>query len=358
MSLARSSAFSLVALAALAPTSGAEVRWRNVPAQTAEWHRTPEAWTLAETLLRFQHPSGGWSKNTDWTQPIDAKTAPALTRDGDFETSATIDNGATVGELRFLAKLIAARGDERCRAAFLRGFDYLLAAQYDNGGWPQFFPLRPGYYARVTYNDDAMIGVMTLLREAGDGGFPFVDAERRQRARTAVAKGLDCILRSQVLVNGKRTAWCAQHDEKTLAPAWARSYEPPSLSANESVGIVRFLMTAGASDAVASAIVDAVAWLEAVPLHGVRVETTLKSDGSRDRTLVSDDAAPPLWARFYEIGSNKPIFMGRDSVPREYNEIEIERRLGYAYLGVWPATLLQKEYPQWLAARTAKPGER
>ena len=355
---APSSAASVLLLASSALAADAELRWRSVPAQSAEWHRSPEAWAVGEVVLRFQHPSGGWSKNVDWTQPIESKTAPALTRDGNVETSATIDNGATVSELRFLAKLAAARADERCRAAFLRGLDYLFAAQYDSGGWPQFFPLRPGYYGHVTYNDDAMIGVLTLLREVADGAVPFVDGERRERARAAVAKGQDCILRSQVVVDGKRTVWCAQHDEKTLAPAWARTYEPPSLSGNESVGIVRFLMTAGASDDVAGAIVDAVAWLQSAPLHSVRVETTLRSDGSRDRRLVTDDAAPPLWARFYEIGSNRPIFMGRDSVARAYNEIELERRLGYAYFGVWPATLLQKEYPEWLAARTAQPPER
>ncbi len=351
---ARSSVASVVLVASLASPGEAQQRWREVPAQSPEWHRSAEARRIAEVVLRFQHPSGGWSKNVDWVAPLN-EAAATLTRDGNVETSATIDNGATVGEMRFLAKVAAGRADERCRAAFLRGVDYLLAAQYENGGWPQFFPLRPGYYAHVTFNDDAMIGVMTLLREASEGAFPFVEAERRERARLAVARGLDCILRSQVLVDGKRTVWCAQHDQKTLAPAWARSYEPPSLSGQESVGIVRFLMHSEASPAVTAAVKDAVAWFEAVPLHGVRVETTLRHDGSRDRRLVPEEAAPPLWARFYEIGSNRPIFMGRDSVARaDYNQVELERRLGYAYLGTWPAVLLEKEYPEWLAARAVK----
>ena len=122
--------------------------------------------------------------------------------------------------------------------------DYLLAAQYPNGGWPQFFPLRDGYYSRITYNDNAMVNVLTVLRDAAAGKPPyaFVDEARRVKARAAVSRGIDIILRTQLKQDGKLTAWCSQYDEKALAPAWARAYEPPSLSGSESVGIVRFLM--------------------------------------------------------------------------------------------------------------------
>ena len=52
--------------------------------------------------------------------------------------------------------------------AFRRGLDYLLKAQYPNGGWPQFYPLRNGYWSHITYNDDAMAGVLELLRDVAD----------------------------------------------------------------------------------------------------------------------------------------------------------------------------------------------
>ena len=57
-----------------------------------------------------------------------------------------------------------------------------------------------------------------------------------------------------------------------------------------------------------------------------------------------------LWARFYELETNRPIFIGRDKVIRDdFNEIERERRTGYNYLSDWPATLLAKDYPRWRA---------
>ena len=77
---------------------------------------------------------------------------------------------------------------------------------------------------------------------AGQAPYAFVDAARRARAAAAVEQGVACILRTQVRQGGQLTGWCAQHDEKTLLPAWARKFEPPSLSGNESVGLVAFLL--------------------------------------------------------------------------------------------------------------------
>src|SRR3712207_3177707 len=89
------------------------------------------------------------------------------------ESSATIDNRATFTQLEYLARVYAAQKQERHREAFLRGLDYLLAAQYENGGWPQYYPLRKGYYARITYNDNAMVGVLELLRDVARRGADY-----------------------------------------------------------------------------------------------------------------------------------------------------------------------------------------
>ena len=155
-------------------------------------------------------------------------------------SDATIDNGATTTQIRFLSQV----GTDRHRAAALRGIDYLIAAQYPNGGWPQFFPLRKDYSRHITFNDDAMINAASLLEEvaAGRSPFAFVDRSRRARAADAVARATEVILKTQVLVDGALTAWCAQHDAVTLEPRPARTYEHVSLSGAETVGIVRFLM--------------------------------------------------------------------------------------------------------------------
>jgi PelA/Pel-15E family pectate lyase len=330
----------LIAIQSAAPV--ATVQWgRGVLEQKPAWYSSPAARAIADVVLVYQSPHGAWPKNTDLIKPPATPAALAAIHAG-AETN-TIDNGATTLPMQFLALMVHATGDARYRAAFERGLDYLLAAEYPSGGWPQFFPLRAGYYSRITYNDNAMINVLTVLRDAAAGKPPyrFVDDARRAKARAAVARGIDVILRTQVRQDGKLTAWCAQHHEKTLVPAWGRTYEPPSLSGSESVGIVRFLREIDRpAPAITAAIDGAVAWLRSVTIHGLRVETFTRPDGTRDRRVVADPAAPPIWARFYELGTNRPIFLGRDSVVRyAFHEIEQERRSGYAYYGNWAATL-------------------
>jgi len=339
----------LLLFTALLPAALAgAVRWNEVLRQPAEWYASPEARAVAASIVQYQTPEGGWPKNTDMTAPPSAEFLANAQPD---HRAPTIDNGATTTQLACLARVITATEDVALRAAFERGFDYLLAAQYENGGWPQYFPLRKGYYAHITYNDNAMVGVLTVLRDTAAGAAPygFVDAARRERAAAAVAKGVACILRTQVKQNGRLTGWCAQHDEHTFAPVWARNFEPPSLSGSESVGLVRFLMAVkNPSPEIVAAIEGAVAWLESVKITGMRIDETRGADGKLDRRAVADPAGPVLWARFYELETNRPIYLGRDKVVHyDLNEIERERRGGYGYLGTWPAQLLAKDYPRW-----------
>lgn len=332
---------------------GRVIQWRDALNQSPAWFEGPEAIRVADNLLSFQRESGGWPKNIDMAQPLDEKARAELLKH-QKDTDSTIDNGATFTQLSFLAKVYSAQRMERHRVAFFRGFDYLLKAQYDNGGWPQFYPDLSGYYKHITYNDDAMIGVLKLFRDVvtEKKDFAFVDQQRRQRAATTIQKGVDCILKTQVIVAGKRTVWCAQHDEITLAPAKARTYELVSLSGGESVGIVRFLMAIDKpSPQVVEAIKGAVEWFEKSKLTGIK--WVAKPDKSKlrgfDRVVVKDPTGGPLWARFYEIGTNRPIFVGRDGVVKyDVSEIEDERRNGYAWYVDSPASLLEKEYPMWL----------
>lgn len=199
-----------------------------------------------------------------------------------------------------------------------------------------------------------MIGVLTVLRKIsrGDEGYDFVPEAVRQRCAEAVRRGTECVLKCQIVVKRRRTGWCAQHDAKTLAPQKARSYELPSISGFESVGVVRFLMgIEEPSPEIKTAIRSAVAWFEEAKLTGIKV--VRKEDASLprgwDKVVVPDEEAPPLWARFYEIGTNKPIFCSRDGVPREkLGEISYERRTGYSWLGRYADGLIAKDHPAWL----------
>jgi PelA/Pel-15E family pectate lyase len=345
----------ILALATIAfaqERSGSTVRWRNILEQPSQWYSTADAARIADNVLLYQHENGGWPKNIDMARTLSDADKEHL-RATRNQAETTIDNGATNTQIRFLALVHEATGDDRLADAARRGIEYLLKAQYENGGWPQFYPLIDGYYTHITFNDGAMIGTMRVLRDAASGKPPyeFVDDDLRERSRRAIEKGLDVVLKCQIVVDGHLTAWCAQHDEVDFRPRNARTYELASLSGMESVGIVEYLMEIdNPSPEIKRAIQSAAEWLDQVKIEGVAVEWHRDAELPRggDRVVVSDPAAKPLWARFYEIGTNKPMYVGRDGIVHEHlADIEYERRVGYNWIGPFAADLLETKYPAW-----------
>jgi len=318
----------------------------NVPSryakQSVEWFQSEEGRRIADNVLTWQTPLGGWSKIRDTaSEPFDGKLE---------DLHATFDNGATIDELRFLARAFRATSEPRYQQAFLKGLSHILEAQYPNGGWPQFHPPSKGYHRHITFNDNVIARILGLLRDVSESSdYPFLKTEDRTKVEAALTKGIDCILRKQIKQDAKLTVWCAQHDAKTLEPAWARSYEPPSLSGAESVRVVRFLMSLEEpTPEIIAAVEGAIEWFRSVAIHGMRLDEFTDAEGQDDRRIVADPDAGPIWARFYELGSNRPIFLDRDSVVRyAFSEIGQERRTGYAYYGNWAAGLLTDEYPRW-----------
>lgn len=331
------------------------VVWDAALAQPPAWYASEEAVRIADNVLLYQRDVGGWPKGIDMASKLTETDRATLLKLKTNPMDCTIDNSATTTQIGYLAKVYGAAGHERFKEGFNKGLDYLLAAQYPNGGWPQYYPNTSAYYAHITFNDNAMVNVLNLLRETsrGKGDFAFVSRDRREKAAQAVQKGIDCILRCQVRVKGEPTAWCAQHDEKTLMPAPARAYELVSLSGSESVGLVRFLMSIERPDPrVFAAIDSAVDWFEKVKIEGIKVidKADPSLSGGFDKVVVPDPNAPRIWARFYEIGTDRPFFCGRDGV-KKYSlaEIEHERRTGYAWYTSAPGYLLEKDYPLWLS---------
>jgi len=265
---------------------------------------------------------------------------------------ATIDNEATTKEIRYLAKAYKQTGNKNYLRAAVKGFDYLLNAQYANGGWPQFFPDFSNYRSQITYNDNAMVNVLNVLYDAvyKKNDLDIIDEVYANRAVDAIVRGVQCILKTQLKQNGKLTAWCAQYNAKTLQPEMARKFELASLSGSESVGIVRFLMRIEKpSPAVIESVNSAVEWFNKVKITGYKyVDIAAPEEKSgRDRVLIPDSAGV-VWARFYDMETNEPFFTGRDSQRhKSITEVENERRVGYAWYGIWASKLLAKEYPDW-----------
>lgn len=331
----------------------------------AEWYGSAEARRVAGIVVSFQTPAGGWSKNLDLTdharRPGESFAPDNLSRHlspGDFDTPrdpawnyvGTLDNDATTTELQFLARVAAAsvQSSDVYRAAVLRGIDYLLLAQYPNGGWPQVWPLEGGYHDAITFNDGAVTETIGLLEQVADGKdrFAFVPANVRARARASVEKGIEAILATQIVVNGRRTVWAQQHDPLTLQPVAGRNYEPAALCSSESAAMLLFLMGLPQPSAgVVEAVHSAVAWLRKTAIYGVAYER-----GADGRRLVPAAGAGPIWARFYLIGSDRPVFGDRDkSLHDDVNELSAERRNGYSWYNAAPQAALEK-YTAWSVA--------
>ncbi|TDN95428.1 PelA/Pel-15E family pectate lyase [Salegentibacter sp. 24] len=329
------------------------VSWKEAQRQDIAWYGSEEAIRIAENVLLYQHSNGGWLKNIAMAGVLGEKEKQVLREEKSKEIGTTIDNGATHTQLRYLAKVYSQTQKDDYRQSFLKGVDYLLEAQYKNGGWPQFFPLKEGYYEHITFNDNAMMGVMFLFSDIlNRKKFAFVDTAIKEKIRESIEKGEEVILKMQIRIDGKPTLWCAQHHSKDLSPAKARSYELPSLSGSESVGIVKYLMTIeNPSQKVITAVKSAVAWFEKHKIEGknlVYIDAP-ELEGGKDRVVVKDEKADPLWARFNEIGTGRPMFVGRDGVVEDSLEkIAHERRMGYSYLGNYANDLLNEAYPNWL----------
>ncbi len=303
------------------------------------WYRSEAGKTVIDRVLSNQSDLGAWPKNVDTSaKPFEGNRS---------KIQGTFDNGATTGEVRFLARAFRLTGEERCRAAVVKAIDQILTAQYPTGGWPQFYPPGTGYHRHITFNDDTMVRLLELLREVGRSDeFASLDKPRREAALRAFNAGIRCIVRCQVVVDGKPTVWCAQHDEKTLEPRKGRTFEPISLSGSESAGILMLLMSLEKPDPeVVKAIEAGVRWFEGAKLVGIRLD---RSGG--DLKVVKDPSAPALWPRFVEIGTGRPIFSGRDGVIKyDIAEIDPERRNGYAWYGTWGGKVADR-YARWRLA--------
>ncbi len=329
--------------AAMSASAADQAPWGKFARQPDAWYRGAEGARIAAIIRSHQSPLGDWPKNVD-------NSAEPYTGDPQA-IKGTFDNGATVGELCFLARAFRANGDTRDRDAFLKGLNHILAAQYPTGGWPQASPPGKGYHRHITFNDNTTVNLMALVRDvAGEHDFDFVDPVRRAAARKAFDAGIACILKCQVTVNGTLTVWCAQHDEITLEPRPARTFEPVSLSGAESADVLLLLMSLDHPEPQVVRAVEAGArWFDQVKLTGIR---EVKVDG--DKRVKSDPNAPPLGARFYEFPSMRPIFSGRDGVIKyDIAQIEPERRNGYAWYGGW-GSKVAAGYRKWAERHAAK----
>ncbi|MBX2814256.1 MAG: pectate lyase [Myxococcales bacterium] len=314
---------------------------------------------IVENFILLQNQDGGWPKNADWFKipegnSDEERIASLIRKPHDH---STLDNRNTWSHLIYLIRAYEQAPSEAIKTSFISGLNYIFASRNPvSKGW------RGADVDAMTLNDDVMIGVLFFLQEFVRQDTQLkkdIDNRLVHKADLYYREGIRCLIRSQVYdEDGNPLAWGQQHDHQTLKPVKARAFEPASLSALESALVVRYLMTISQpSTEIRKAIEGAMAWFEKVKISGIRVDVIDAQPiqfphrfSNKDRVAVKDTNAPPIWARFYELGTNRPIFSNRKSeILSDFNDVPRERREGYNWYGYWPQELIDTYYPQWKA---------
>lgn len=335
--------------------------WQNRHGKDYARYTPEEVTAIADNILLLQHDNGGWIENCDPARILSAEDrAAALTEKASPDFS--FDNRNIYTQVAYLMAAYERTGRADYREAALKGLDLILSQQMTAcGGWPHTVPPKTSYHPKLTIADEVTSGNLHLLRRIHERQAPFaaIDDARQVRVTSALTAGDACLLRLQVRQNGQLTGWAGQYDQTTLEPSGGRSFELPAIVSQETVEVVRYLMTiSDPSPEVAASIEGAIAWLKRSQITGQRLETVtlpapVKYDyhtATTDRRLVADPSAPPLWARFYDLNDNSVVLANRDGIRvKTYADIHPERRSGYSWYGDWPAELLAKDYPAWKA---------
>lgn len=305
---------------------------------------------IADNLIAYQNEDGGWPKNIDWLGLLNTDSVYAALKES--YKKSTLDNRNTFPQIEYLADVYRLTKEPEYKESALRGLNYLLDTQKDNGGW------RGWDVDAITFNDEVTTGALELFRNIvqGDESFSWVDETTRNRIRDGYERGLRMVLDCQIIQDGVKTAWAQQHDNETLEPVKARSYELPGITANESCGVILFLMGVdNPSQEIIEAVEGSVAWLRKVQITGIRVEQIplpedkiINHEYPFDRVVVEDPDAEPIWARYYEVSDHTPFMCTRAGEKVwQLADVNAERRTGYDWYGYWPKEILDI-YPDWL----------
>jgi len=312
---------------------------------------------MADNIITWQMPHGGWYKNDKsvYAAPWNGTAARSGWTGAAGVELGTIDNNGTVTEMMFLADVYRRSSDTKYRDSARKGLEFLLTMQVTSGGFPQVYPARAGttYSNYVTFNDNAMARVLILLDQAGKqvsplGGDLFT-ADQRTRMASAITRAVDYILKAQIVQASVKTVWCAQHDPVSYVPRGARSYELPSKSGQESVGVITFLMTQPQTADVKAAVQAAIAWYKSDKVKVANTAYVSRPSSSTDDNYnpIQARTGSTMWYRFYDVDQDVGFFSGRlptDNPPgngKQYDimKIEPERRYGYQWGGSYGTPL-------------------
>lgn len=246
---------------------------------------------LSNAMIVTQSINGGWVK-----QPYFGK----------IYQEGTMDDGVTQTCVMFLLEAYRAKisGTREIRA-MEEGLNFLIESQYENGAWPQAFPLQDNYTSCYTINDDLTPRCIYALWNAYKILDPN-DYPDREKYREAAIKGADWLVKSQLPCGG----WAQQYD-RNGNPAQARFFEPPAVSSLESVyagNALIFMYRETGDEKYIQPINNAIVWLRENQLP----------DGK--------------WSRLYDLQEGKPLFVTPEG---EVTGSDVYVRPGYTWKGTW-----------------------
>ena len=370
------------------------------PASTSKTKAKDDLIQAAVSVVneKYQNDDGGWGKTNKDYDLLSDSFAELY-----GHAYSTFDNGATGGHIKFLARLLrvarenpesfAAYEDELAviEKGFWKAVNYMIEAQTDEGGWPQYYPYGVGYFKKITYNDNAMTTIMNLIyamtheqglmdselckdfawvrEEMADGDSnPYVEEYgiEPEEIQNMWDKALEFTLNSQIEVDGQLTGWGQQYDPETNEPAQGRGFELPSISTSESDGIMKVLTNIVEPDErVVNAVESYVHWTSQIGVEGfksVNVSDRTRELG-KDRRYVYTGTSDKSYGRFYGLDTTGDyyeslqdkgldgfyaIYAGRDGVAKlDHNVGGHERRSGYSFIQTGIQDKAEKRYKQW-----------
>ena len=269
----------------------------------------------ADILALGQLEVGGWFYEVYLgpAGPVDAyflkdRGNPAVS---DLRNAGVMDDDVTQSAVRFMVAIHQVTGEMRYGVSARAGLAFLLESQYPLGGWPQVYPPRAGHYqTHYTLNDGTMNDCMEALLE---GYLTYGDA----RYLEAVKRGGEWLIQAQL--PGDQGGWAQQYD-MNMRPAWARWFEPPAVCSAVTarvIGTLIQLYLETGNDRYLTPIPAAIAWLE--------------------RSQIAEGR----WARFYEVGSNRPLYV---NTSQQVSYSPINARPGYSWEGSYGVTSRIADY--------------
>ncbi len=281
-----------------------------------EWEATGDRLFLdaakanAESLVWGQLECGGWTYTIDFSRRGEERYFYRHNVGSDDEAltsgrnRATMDDNVTQAATRLLIgvdQALEAVGEPHAEIhdAAMAALDFLIEAQADGGGWPQWYPLDGrSYHDFMTFNDNTIRDCCRTMMHAWR-------AYGEQRFYDSVVACGDFIIKAQL--PEPQAAWAQQYDAD-LKPGWARRFEPACICTAESYGVMRLLIEIAAftgDERYLKPLPPAIEWFENNQLP----------DGRR--------------ARFYELKTNRPLYFYKDTYRLTYDDSNPPTHYGF-----------------------------